>query len=389
MVRTTTTRTLNPLPFGDLEPRRFEDLVRALAYVFRPWRTLEATGRSGSDRGFDGRGFEVVGRRGEASNDDPDDEAAPEQEDRLWLIQCKREKSITPTKVVRHLSEIEVDADAPPYGMIFAAACDFSIATRDAIRTWGRERGMSEVHVWGRGELEDQLLQPKNDHLLFAFFGISLAIRKRSDQGALRALLATERKCIRLLSGSAGKLILLRDFTDKRYPHLGVSNGPKPTEPEIRWRMFKFSEIMHEGLALRAKDHYAYLADDGESWDFVEIPNLALPFADENPWYAEHGEEDDRRSSEAWSVWNSLEAKNKFFRRCDRIVPFEAVLDIDEHGDQIAKCPHIYIANLADTAQTEFFLEGAGGSYDQRFVWCDPEKRTNFFASQLESLNEP
>lgn len=54
------TRTTNPLPFQDLEPKRFEDLIRQLAYDFRQWRRLEATGRSGGDDGFDARGLEIV-----------------------------------------------------------------------------------------------------------------------------------------------------------------------------------------------------------------------------------------------------------------------------------------------------------------------------------------
>jgi hypothetical protein len=52
------TRTTDPFPFGDLEPKCFEDLVRQLAYDFKPWRRLEATGKSGSDNGFDARGYE-------------------------------------------------------------------------------------------------------------------------------------------------------------------------------------------------------------------------------------------------------------------------------------------------------------------------------------------
>jgi len=40
------TRTLGPLHFEDLEPKRFEDLVRQLIYDFRPWRALEGTGRA-------------------------------------------------------------------------------------------------------------------------------------------------------------------------------------------------------------------------------------------------------------------------------------------------------------------------------------------------------
>ena len=62
-------RTTNPLHFEDLEPHRFEDLVRQLIYEFRPWKSLEATGRSGSDEGFDVRGFEVVDTISTADSD--------------------------------------------------------------------------------------------------------------------------------------------------------------------------------------------------------------------------------------------------------------------------------------------------------------------------------
>lgn len=60
------TKTMNPLHFEDLEPHRFEDLVRQLIYDFRPWRKLEPTGRTGGDEGFDVRGYEIV-----TSNDPP------------------------------------------------------------------------------------------------------------------------------------------------------------------------------------------------------------------------------------------------------------------------------------------------------------------------------
>lgn len=87
-------RTVNPLHFEDLEPRRFEDLVRQLAYEFRPWRKLEATGRAGTDDGFDARGWEIVGDTADPEDSDEGvaDEFRPDTgSDRLWLIQCKRE----------------------------------------------------------------------------------------------------------------------------------------------------------------------------------------------------------------------------------------------------------------------------------------------------------
>jgi hypothetical protein len=56
--RVKATRTINPLHFEDLEPHRFEDLVRRLLYSFRDWNSIEATGRGGSDDGFDIRAWE-------------------------------------------------------------------------------------------------------------------------------------------------------------------------------------------------------------------------------------------------------------------------------------------------------------------------------------------
>ena len=54
----TVTKTLNPLHFEDLEPHRFEDLVRQLIYDFKDWQSIEATGQAGSDDGFDIRAWE-------------------------------------------------------------------------------------------------------------------------------------------------------------------------------------------------------------------------------------------------------------------------------------------------------------------------------------------
>src|SRR6266567_2753651 len=45
--------------------------------------------------------------------------------ERLWLIQCKREKAIGPKKLAGYLDAIPVDHANRLYGIIFAAACDF------------------------------------------------------------------------------------------------------------------------------------------------------------------------------------------------------------------------------------------------------------------------
>src|ERR1051326_4526710 len=106
------TRTLNPLPFQDLEPKRFEDLVRSVLYDFKNWIKLEATGRSGSDDGFDARGWEAEPTAATAELDDNDEPVAPADflaAGKLWLIQCKRERAIRPKKLLAYLNAIRED----------------------------------------------------------------------------------------------------------------------------------------------------------------------------------------------------------------------------------------------------------------------------------------
>ena len=89
------TKTLNPLHFEDLEPHRFEDLVRQLIYDLKSWRLLEPTGRMGSDDGYDARGQEIVDfteveEEVGAGEENDTEISTPIQPDRLWQIQCKR-----------------------------------------------------------------------------------------------------------------------------------------------------------------------------------------------------------------------------------------------------------------------------------------------------------
>ncbi|WP_100236895.1 hypothetical protein [Bradyrhizobium forestalis] len=227
------TRTLNPLPFNDLEPRRFEDLVRQLVYDFRPWLRLEATGRAGSDDGFDVRGIEP----GDATTEEPDDTNDDDDEssaidnpisERTWLIQCKREKTIGPTKLRKYLDEIGAEERKALYGIIFVASADSSKTSRDVMATWVRENGLSEFQIWSVSDIETMLIQPKNDHILFAFFGISLQVRKRSVASALRSRITMKRKISRILSKRMYAPFLLRDPDASDFPYINKGE-------ELRW----------------------------------------------------------------------------------------------------------------------------------------------------------
>jgi hypothetical protein len=70
-------RTYAPIHFNALDPHRFEDLVRELIYDFKEWQAIEATGRAGSDDGFDIRAFEKVSHAAPFTDDDDEDDPHP------------------------------------------------------------------------------------------------------------------------------------------------------------------------------------------------------------------------------------------------------------------------------------------------------------------------
>lgn len=322
---TSTTRTLNPLPLDVLEPKRFEDLVRQLAYDFRPWRMLEATGRTGSDDGYDARGFEIVTELDDApepemQEDDSEPPLAPPTADRLWLIQCKRERAIGPAKWRQHLADIADEEARNLYGIVFAAACDFSKGTRDVLHTWCRDRGICEVHIWGKAEIEDQLFQPKNDHLLFAYFGISLQIRRRTARTAIRSMLTMKRKALRYLGEGehSSRTILLRDPEDDQYPYLeeGASLENLP------WHVAAFSGNELNCIKIDWRTFYAFLDADGKHWDYANIqPNSGA--VDLQNWWLRGSDRKqrqilDHQIHEFWS--NEIPGEHRAMFRVDAFI---------------------------------------------------------------------
>src|SRR5690242_12921849 len=102
------TKTLGPLHFEDLEPHRFEDLVRELVYFdIRAYERAVAPER-------DPREDERAENEG-AEND----ETPHPMEGNLWMFQCKREAEIGAREVVKIIDD-GVKADDPPYGYVLA-----------------------------------------------------------------------------------------------------------------------------------------------------------------------------------------------------------------------------------------------------------------------------
>lgn len=335
------TKTLNPLPFEHLDPRRFEDLVRQLAYDFRIWRALEATGRSGGDEGYDIRGWEV--RPDSDTEELNSDAGAPEgspplEGDREWLIQCKREKAIGPAKLRNYLDEIGEETLGKLYGLVFSCSCDVSKKSRDIFREACRNAGLSECYIWSRGELEDMLFQPKNDGLLFAYFGISLKIRKRTIKMGLRSRLAIKRKIFNAFGSGQylNDLVLLRDPEDDKYPYLSEGLDRE----EHFWIVKAVTGIHPRGLEVKLGEYFAYLAKDGVGWDAADVLNIAFSHSDD-PWSDEHNWP--RQSPAGKFSEEHLEAECRGTLTLTGLLQFEDIIEVDQDGDSAFEHPHIFV----------------------------------------------
>ena len=395
-MKATTTRTLNPLPFQDLEPHRFEDLVRQLAYDLRRWKSLEATGRSGSDEGLDIRAMEIV--ISEEAEDDEDSEVSAEPRvtgERLWIFQCKREKTLAPARLRKVVAESLASVAAAPHGFVLAVACDVSKKARDAFREEMVNRGIEEFAVWAKGELEDMLFQPKNDRLLFAYFGISLAARRRTLATAVRSVLARKKQLAGLLGDEDdrfGKLVLLRDPGDESYPR-----RPKDGEPRRRWIACRALSLKTPGhLLVLHRQFMAATTPDARKWDAilnydVEEPSVESELAGMGAWAARAQKADERTPHSFWNEY--IDDADRAWLKVYRFVPLDRVVAVDPLGDGHYPIPHV----LVD------FVEATGPFTDRQFaalertgvdgsaieVPPEDENRTTIFPHRLPGDEDP
>ena len=384
------TRTLNPLHFEDLEPHRFEDLVRQLAYDFRHWKSIEATGRLGGDDGMDIRAVEASLEVQPIEDQEADDQDVERADEWLWVIQCKRERKLGPSDLKRIVKEAVPSSETGVYGLIVAAACDFSKRSRDAAVANARVAGVQEILFWGKAELEDMLFQPKNDYLLFAYFGISLQIRRRSIKTSLRARLTTKRRAINILGGLRARPhtpVMIRDVASDDYPSISM--------PEIflrrpHWKYYQFEGHQYpEHLVFMVKKYYALGDPQTKHWDIFEACNLGAS------WKTVAGlpEASLRKVSSGMveHYWSTRPTSERgWFIRLG-LIHYDSILAIDEHGDAFNAGPHLFVEFNETNGPFDWFntrLEM--GIHDSPTSWTpEPSKRQKLFPDVLPDVPIP
>jgi hypothetical protein len=380
------TRTFAPIHFEDLDPHRFEDVIRELIYDFREWQSIEATGRSGDDAGFDIRAFEKVTQL--TPVDDDDEEVVEKQhpmDGPRWMIQGKREKALTPSDIKKIL--IDVDATDPPYGYILAASAVFSKKSYDVFRDELRKKGVMEFYLWGRPELEDMLHLPKNDRILFTFFGISLVSRRRSRTTEIRTTVAVKNKLYKLLGGpneDIEKSVLIRDVNDVHYPH----RGEYPDfDKNPRWIERIACRHHPNGLFFKSREFFAFVNRRKKEWDFTEHTD-SLVGQREILTEAEN-EEHARKRQDVFDIWSFLPRAQQGKFVVEAFLPYSDILLVDPIGDGYHTRPHLFVEFAGRSGpysgvKTGLFVKGQEVELD------DSWHRIDFFPKTFSrSVSEP
>jgi hypothetical protein len=290
----------------------------------------------------------------ELTEGEGDDREVASMRERLWQIQCKREKSISPSKITQYVQDMIPKGSVVPYGVIFAAPADFSKKTRDSFREHLRKKGVSELYLWGKADLEDMLFQPKNDHLLYAYFGISLQIQRRSQRRNLRGILAIKRKAIKHLGSidsNSFKEILVRDIEDDCYPY---SKGVSNFRDHPAWKKYFFVGHEHNGIQILIRRFFAYRDLDYEpdgvpklkAWDFTEKGN----FKPKDVWNDDPEEKDHYR---VYEFWNKIDERKRAYFEVVGLIKYESIVDIDPEGDIYERCPHVYVRKVNENSFCE------------------------------------
>lgn len=339
-------RTINPLHFEDLEPHRFEDLVRNLLYDFRDWRSIEATGRGGGDDGFDVRAWEKTTY---VTNQDEDPEldnieGVHPMEGNLWMVQCKREKHLGPTRIQEIIRE-NISANDPPYGFVLVAPANFSKRAYDVFRYELRALGVMEFYLWGKAELEDMLFLPKNDRILFAFMGVSLVSKKRSITADVKFSLNNKNKLLRVLNGGSNnqrfsQSILIRDIFDQNYPY--KSQYPD-FEAKPRWREAIAWGFDPSGLWVHLHEYYGNYDSRKKSLDYMDAVDILRRESDELYDDEEESEKRHKLHAKVADYWEHLPRKNQARLCIDGLLPYKEMRIIDDKGDIYHNYPHIYV----------------------------------------------
>ncbi|MHB1134326.1 MAG: hypothetical protein ACYC4L_18300 [Chloroflexota bacterium] len=317
----------------------------------------------GKDQGIDIRGVEMVLEQTPSELDALEDEStdsdtpAPQSsvfEERDWRIQCKRYKEIGPKLMREIVTETVPDGTQVPYGLIIAAACDVSADTMAAFREEATRLGVTEAHLWTKAHLEDLLFLPDNDHLLFAYFGISLQVRRRSQLREIRDRITLKRRIMKALNvSSVAEQFLadavVRDADDTDFPRTDRVPGFQGMQCPP-WHDIAVEQFHPEGLVVQRYGYDGWVKEDG-TWDITDH-RLGPPCGSMHQLYLDWDDKYAERDRLRWDVqstfYESVPENERVYVRELWLLPYTSIFEIDPLGEAVADVPHLYCRFVGD-----------------------------------------
>jgi hypothetical protein len=250
-------------------------------------------------------------------------------------------------------------------------------------------RGVVEGHLWTKAHLEDLLFLPENDDLLFAYFGISLGIRRRSQLQRIRECITLKRKLLRAfgeksISGGLMQDVLIRDMADTDYPY----EERVPGYSEMRcppWHIARVEYFHVRGPLVCRFGYDGWVKEDG-SWDILEesgqvAGTMGYAYRLEREEAEGRLGEDERRQRLRVLHERVPEEERAHIREL-WLVPFAHIVEVDPIGDWLYEGPHVYCR-----------FDGTEGPYVDRALFLtarrwpaedrslEPEQRKPLFAA--------
>ena len=338
-------RRFGSLDLEGLSPDRFEDLLCQLAYRFRAWRVLDASGVTAADGGLVIRGLERGGSTtttlssGMAGDEDA---TAPGRE---WMF-FSRTSGDTSAAALRALVE-EAVAGQPPHGLVVALPGEATAPVQTAFREAVRRYGIIEGHLWSRRDIERMLALPEHDHLLFAYFGLSTGHGRPSRQTRVHDRIRVKRQLLEALHAPTitRRLladVLVRDVEDTAYPSAEAIPGfIRLTCPP--WHAAIIERALTDGLLVRRFAYDGWVRPDG-SWDLIEetasVPSpLGLAYRQR---LSDGADDDGFAGMPVDPLLDQVPVGEHVFIYEAWTLPFDHIAEVDRFGDPIHPGPHIY-----------------------------------------------
>src|SRR5205807_1170212 len=181
---------------------------------------------------------------------------------------------------------------------------------------------------------------PKNDRILFTFFGFSLISRRRSRTTEIRSAVIIKNKLFKLLGKpqtDIGRNILIRDVNDTHYPFKGEypDFGKNP-----RWIERIASRHHPTALVIDNRKFFAFVDRKKKEWDQTEHAD-SLKYQRQVLTDTER-EDNVRKEQEVLDVWKLLPRAQQGTLVIEAFLLYADILLIDHEGDAYYNCPHLY-----------------------------------------------